>query len=455
MVIYFLLLIGILIALNYEWLQIQIICAIIVLRGILSPDEFWWGVSDLLLDDPSGINLYNRIKSKYKTNLHSLNIFGTNINLVLSHDYLKEILNKSPFVFGPGRLKRAFFASFMPYNLGVSTGCPWIHRRKMNEEVLDTDTLHRYAGKYYEWVSQIIMEDEERNVLDNEYFTKMGKSVTGKIVFGETPIPDEVFQIFKMANSLMGLLGEAEGLDLSDTKTYQVYKSYLRGNINNPKKYSLVWLSTIYEKSCIELMNQIPHWIFPIVGQYINSLPRFYLLLQHYPEVLDKLEIELASIDENGGTGDPGFHPQYERIYSLKYLRSSLLETFRLYNPVVTTFRSLLCDYKFDNIEYKKGDNFLILNHPVLRDPKVWVEANKFVPERWENSEKEESYYAIMFNQGPQECPGKELIIYLLQITIYILWKKNGSLRYRNYYPKLNRDRLPDMINPYKIILQL
>ena len=32
-----------------------------------------------------------------------------------------------------------FFKSFMKDNVGVSKGCPWKHRRILNEKVLDTD----------------------------------------------------------------------------------------------------------------------------------------------------------------------------------------------------------------------------------------------------------------------------------------------------------------------------
>ncbi|NIR11881.1 MAG: cytochrome P450, partial [Candidatus Aminicenantes bacterium] len=96
-------------------------------------------------------------------------------------------------------------------------------------------------------------------------------------------------------------------------------------------------------------------------------------------------------------------------------LRAVILETLRLNNPVVTTFRTLDSDYTFSHSgrSFSKGDQFLILNNPVLRDPTFFYEPNRFIPERWVPS-LEGSYYAIMFNQGPQKCPGKDLAIFIL-----------------------------------------
>ena len=100
-------------------------------------------------------------------------------------------------------------------------------------------------------------------------------------------------------------------------------------------------------------------------------------------------------------------------------MRSCILETLRLNNPVITTFRTLTKNFKFDKkYKFKKGTQFLILNNAVLRDSNFFKNNNKFNPLRW-NLDLEDSYYAISFNQGPQKCPGKELAIYLIQSFIY------------------------------------
>ena len=62
-------------------------------------------------------------------------------------------------------------------------------------------------------------------------------------------------------------------------------------------------------------------------------------------------------------------------------MRKCILETLRLNNPVITTFRTLEEDYTFDNkYSFKKGDQFLILNNPVLREKEFYKKPNKFIP---------------------------------------------------------------------------
>ena len=120
------------------------------------------------------------------------------------------------------------------------------------------------------------------------------------------------------------------------------------------------------------------------------------------------------------------------------------METLRLINPLVTTFRSLSQDITFDeNYSFKKGTQFLILNNPVLREKEYFEEPNKFIPERW-TSKTELSYYSISFNQGPQRCPAKELVIYLCQSFLYNFFTKINSLE----TIKINTENIPEIINP-------
>ena len=50
---------------NYENIQVWIMNRIIVQRGILSTNYFWYKISDIFLSDSAGIDLYNNFKQKY------------------------------------------------------------------------------------------------------------------------------------------------------------------------------------------------------------------------------------------------------------------------------------------------------------------------------------------------------------------------------------------------------
>ena len=142
-------------------------------------------------------------------------------------------------------------------------------------------------------------------------------------------------------------------------------------------------------------------------------------------------------------------------VNSLPYLRKCIMETVRLINPLVTTFRTLLRDYTFDTkYSFKKGTQFLILNNPVLREQEFFDKPNQFIPERW-TREMENSYYSISFNQGPQRCPGKELVIFLCQSFIYNL-VRTLNIRHTTQINtiSINTDYVPQTISPCKIYFE-
>jgi cytochrome P450 len=115
-------------------------------------------------------------------------------------------------------------------------------------------------------------------------------------------------------------------------------------------------------------------------------------------------------------------------------------------NPLITTFRTLTQDYSFDEkYHFKKGTQFLILNNPVLREKEFFEDPNKFNPERW-TKEMESSYYSISFNQGPQRCPAKELVIFLAQSFIYNFFSIHDPKKIK--VKKMNITDVQQIMNP-------
>ena len=81
-------------------------------------------------------------------------------------------------------------------------------------------------------------------------------------------------------------------------------------------------------------------------------------------------------------------------------------------------------------------------------EDEFFKDPNKFIPSRW-TREMEKSYYAISFNQGPQRCPGKELVIYLAQSFLYnfIKIKKFTTVETLT----IDKNYIPQIINPCTI----
>jgi len=440
----FIIILALILLYLWETIKINYIVWLIVNRGILAPNCFWWNISDSFLKDASGVKLYYDVKETYNQKIVPINMLGYKINLVLDIGFTETILNNSPFIFGVGKLKYKIFKSFMPENVGVSQGLEWLNRRTLNTRVLDTNQIHKYA-EYFDKFIYTALNKAPQVPSNFTQFTAVARQITNKIVFNRDKIEPAVYQIFSEANSLQALLTDNYRID---PVVYNSYRKYLHESIDNPQFPSLVELSTKYSNNVPELMQQIPHWIFPTVGLINTTFPRLLLIMINHPDKLNKLidEINSKIIEDNLNSRQPS-----------PYLRQCILETLRLNNPVVTTFRTLLQDFSFDeHYKYKKNDQFLILNNPILRSPDYFVEPNKFQPERW-TAEMENSYYAIMFNQGPQKCPGKDLAMFILQsFTIHYL-KLSKILQYGPSIvttQSINVDDMPQMINPCGITFE-
>lgn len=428
-------------------IKINLLNILVVLRGIITTNCNWYKISDFLLKDSSGINLYNFYKEK--NDFTPIKMFGEKIYLVTNVKYIKIILDNSPNLFTVGKLKKKFFKSIMSKNVGVSTGCPWKQRRLINEFALNINKIPKYANIYNDNIKKILILYDKQTKFELIDFQNIGKIIVSTIVFGTYSINNDIFKIFSEANSIKPLIYNNFKIDNNVLKNYsQILHHY----INNPKKYSLIHTMKLINDDKIELFHQIPHFIFPILGLFITTIPRLIVLLYNHQKILNKVFNEIDSIDCNNNL--------HNKIYKLTFLRKCILETLRLNNPVVTTFRTLTSNFNFflnekNKYTFEKGTQFLILNNAVLRDDKFFKCPNKFIPSRW-NSKNEKTYYAISFNQGPQKCPGKEFSIFLIQSFIYNFFKiLQIGKKYKIVTNKLNKQYIPQAINPCTINIKI
>lgn len=445
---------------NYKFnleFRVWLLNRLVISRGVLAPNCKWLHISDILIeDDGSGINLYKTYKQKFGDFAES-KMYGEKIYVVTNNKYMKPIFDNSPDLFNVGKLKKTFFRSFMSKNVGVSSGCSWKSRRQMNEHALDTDKLHQFASKYNTDIKTELFKWNNKEEIHFDNFQKFGNKMVAKVIFNEDKIDDTVYQIFSDANT-------TEVFHNPDFKInptiYNNYIKTLNHYIDNPNEQSLVklCLDSLGSSEHIqcpfitnnkdEIIHQIPHFIFPINGLFMTTIPRLLLLLTNHPNDFNKLIDEIYTLHKK----EQNNNDISKEIYNLKFLRKCILETLRLNNPVITTFRSLEKDYKFDDkYSFKKGTQFLILNNPVLREEEYFKEPDKFIPSRW-TDEMEKSYYSISFNQGPQKCPAKELAIYLAQSFIYnFITIKNVGKSTSIFTKSINTDKSPQIINPCKI----
>ncbi len=414
----------------YDTILLNIYVFLIVNRGLISPNCFWWKVSNTFVTDSSGILLYNKIK-RQSGDMVPINIFGNPMYLVTSIQSIKEMLDNSPDPFCVGRLKYNFFKPFMRYNVGVSNGCPWKRRRILNEHVLVTNDLHKYSDHHNTVISRLLQKQQPKNF---DEFINIAQRIISRVVFNKEMIPKQIFEIFAIANSLQAVLDPKFELPAKKNK---FYREFIWKELQDPQSLSLVSLcrNSVLEKE--EMIDQVPHWIFPVGGIIHTVVPRTLVMVCNHPRVLAKLLRKMKEIDINNS----------EEIASFTYLRYCIMETLRLNNLVTSTFRTLCDDFTFSDGRYfAKGSQFLILNNPVLRETECFNLPNQYIPERW-TKDMEDTYCAISFNQGPQKCPGKDISMFLIASFIVHYLKNTSNLKCM----KINTKNIPQMISPCSI----
>lgn len=127
----------------------------------------------------------------------------------------------------------------------------------------------------------------------------------------------------------------------------------------------------------------------------------WYLLSQH-PAVEARLQAELACV--LGGRT-----PSVDDVPQLEYTRRVLAESLRMYPPAWTIERRALEDFEAGGYLVRKGTIILTCQWLVHRDPRWWVEPERFDPDRWapeiEITRPKFAYFP--FGAGTRVCIGK------------------------------------------------
>jgi cytochrome P450 len=420
-------LLAVLLVVNWDDVWINTVVVLTLNRGIISQNCFWWSLNDMF-PDSTGAGLYANLKERGR--FVPLNVLGKEIYLVTDLDDIMQLLQGSPNPFGPGILKKNFFDSFMPNNVGISVNPEWKLRREYNDGVLEPNKTHTFHEAFNESIQEAFATQIPKTFSE---FTELTRRLTSKIVFGTYEYNPVIYRVFKQADSILSARFNTHPVDSGDLKEF---RAYMRDQLESPQPNTLMSLAfRHHDKIPMDaVIDQIPHWIFPIAGLFSVHLPRLMVLLSNHPKDLAEVVAEIK---------DQGY------MNSENYCRKCILELFRLNNAVNSTFRGLTEPFQFkgDATVFQPGTQFVFFNNPILRD--LFDHPNEFVPSRW-TQKLEASHQALMFNHGNQTCPGKELVITLLTLGLVNYLQVN---EYTVSTPiKLNPSSIPYMLNPCTIV---
>nr|CAI5833644.1 unnamed protein product [Callosobruchus analis] len=132
-----------------------------------------------------------------------------------------------------------------------------------------------------------------------------------------------------------------------------------------------------------------------------------YVLARH-PNVQEKILEEQEAIF---GSSEKDPEVTYAHLQEMKYLEAAINEALRLYSPIPGFGRKLTGDIQLANgVTLPKGLTVICLIYSVHHNPKYFPDPEKFLPERFLNSDIK-PYTHIPFSAGPRNCIGKKFAI--------------------------------------------
>jgi cytochrome P450 len=152
-----------------------------------------------------------------------------------------------------------------------------------------------------------------------------------------------------------------------------------------------------------------------LAGHETTSVALAWLFhtLDENPEIETKLLAEAHTV-LNGRT------PVQEDLRQLEYTRMVIEETMRLYPSVWALGRHSIEDDVVKGYKIPKDSTCFISTYSLQRDPSIWPDPLKFIPERFtkENVKDRHRFAYLPFGGGPRLCIGNSFAMMEMQLAL-------------------------------------
>ena len=143
-------------------------------------------------------------------------------------------------------------------------------------------------------------------------------------------------------------------------------------------------------------------------------------LLAKHPEEQRKLHAEISTVWNT--SGDEQLN--YEHVSKFKRTEAFLLETLRMFPPVITMVSRLGNeDITVGGYTIQRGVRVQAAVMEIHMDERFWPEPERFSPERFIDTNASSQPHYLPFGAGPKMCMGKRFALLEMKITLAHLLK--------------------------------
>ncbi|XP_056845474.1 LOW QUALITY PROTEIN: cytochrome P450 709B2 [Raphanus sativus] len=373
---------------------------------------------------------------------------GTEPRIFISdHELVKQILsNKFGFYVKPKT--RPEILKLAGNGLVFADGLDWVrHRRILNPafsmdklKLLTTLMVDCTLRMFEEWRKQMNDGEKDKVVMMNVEFKRLTADIIATAAFGSSYYAEGI-EVFKSQKELQKCCAASvtnvyipgteylpTPLNLKIWKLGKKLNNSIKRIIdarlkskskNIEKDYGNDLLGIMLasarsnesEKrlSIDEIIEECKTFFFAGHETTANLLTWTSMLLSLHQDWQEKLREEV--FDECGKDKIP----YLDNCSKLKLMNMVLMETLRLYGPVLNMIRSASEDMKLGNLEIPKGTTIVVPIVKMHRDKAVWgSDGDRFNPMRFENGVSRAANHPnafLAFSIGPRVCIGQNFAL--------------------------------------------
>ncbi|XWV25971.1 cytochrome P450 [Tupanvirus soda lake] len=376
------------------------------------------------------------------------------------------------------------FEKLLKYSIGANHGDKWLELKKPLGQFFSHRSIKKHFSMIVEetnkWLATTFSNDNIQTKKLNELFLeKLTINILAKIIYGQLNDNEinELVELASMHNKIMHAMGQDmllriplfykyfknENSMLVDSFWSKWYEFNQRRKNNLDENYDETLFGMMIRCEAYQDEKVLLHSLYEImlfnqdimVDSFANLL---WNLASNDPTIKNKI---LEEYQNKFGYNSEGFVTDYQEIDQLEYLSSAINESARLNPGIVLTFSEMLKkELVLDNYILPIGTQISLDTQMINRDPCVWDEPHKFIPERFEDFRTSNKKFQFhRFGLGPRKCLGNLYADYILKISILLLLNKfEFSLKNKNISKPNFRTTIMNLsnFNPnYPIIFKL
>jgi cytochrome P450 len=356
--------------------------------------------------------------------------------VILSAEHVHHVLKNSPEPFATAEtMKKSALRHFEPKVALISHGTERAERRKLNEQVLQTDRpVHDLAERFLpviqEEAQELLARVRHTGELDWDVFIEAWYRTVRRVVLGDSARED---------HALTDLLAELRAnanwafLRPADEAQRERFLDRLHEHLARAEPGSLAALMAGIPKSeTAAATQQVPQWLFAFDPAGMTSFRTLGLLSTH-PRHAERAQEEIAT-----RRNDP----------DLPFLRACVLESLRLWPTTPAILRESTVETEWENGVLPAGTSILIFAPYFHRDDEKLDYADRFTPELWLRERDENDWPLVPFSGGAGVCPARNLVL-LLTSNMLAAVLDGRELRQRPPTRLLKSQPLPATLNNY------